>query len=322
MLFIGIDISKLSFDVAILVNNENYSKQFDNNNKGFIALLKWVKTFNFSTYFCMEATGIYSLPLAKYLIQNGHKTIVANPIQTNAFVKMEMSRNKTDKADAMSISRYCYHLYQQGKIDSQLFTPKSEAFEELQYLVTRLDQLSKLVTQENNRLESSFSQITKRSINSMIKQISKQTISIKKSIKKIVSKDTELKKQVDLLVSIPGVGDKTAWSILAYLGDISLFSNAKQVTSFAGIHPKISQSGTSINKTSLSKVGSSRLRKSLYMPALVATKHNSLLAKYYQKLLQNGKPKKVALCAVMRKLLVLCYGVLKSEKEFDLQYQG
>ncbi len=322
MLFIGIDISKLTFDVAILVNNESYNEQFDNKKEGFIALLKWVKKFKLSPYFCMEATGIYSLSLAKYLIQKGHKTIVANPIQTNAFVKMEMARNKTDKADAMSISRYCYHLYQQGKIDSQLFIPKSESFEELQYLITRLDQLSKLLTQENNRLEASFSQITKRSILSMIKLIKKQTLLIKESIKKMVSKDMELKKQVNLLVSIPGVGDKTAWSILAYLGDISLFNNAKQVTSFAGIHPKITQSGTSIHKTSLSKVGSSRLRKSLYMPALVASKYNILLAQYYQKLLKNDKPKKVAICAVMRKLLVLCYGVLKSEKEFDLQYQG
>lgn len=322
MLFIGIDISKLTFDVAILVNNKSYSQQFNNKKEGFIALLKWVKTFRLPSYFCMEATGIYSLSLAKHLIQQGHKTIVANPIQTNAFVKMEMSRNKTDKADAESISRYCFHLYQQGKIDSKLFIPKSEAFEELQYLITRLDQLGKLLTQENNRLEASYSQIAKRSIRSMIKLINKQTMSIKKSIKKMVLNDTELKKQVDLLVSIPGVGDKTAWSLLAYLGDIALFSNAKQVTSFAGINPKITQSGTSIYKTSLSKVGSSRLRKSLYMPALVASKHNSLLAQYYQKLLNNGKPKKVALCAVMRKLLVLCYGVLKSEKEFDLQYQG
>jgi transposase len=322
MLFIGIDISKLTFDVAILVNNKSHSKQFDNKKEGFIALLKWVNKFKLPSFFCMEATGIYSLSLAKYLIQKGHKTIVANPIQTNAFVKMEMARNKTDKADAMSISRYCHHLYQQGKIDSQLFIPKSESFEELQFLITRLDQLSKLLTQENNRLEASYSQVAKRSITSMIKLINKQTISIQESIKKIVSNDSELKKQVDLLVSIPGVGDKTAWSFLAYLGDISLFKNAKQVTSFAGIHPKIAQSGTSIHKTSLSKVGSSRLRKSLYMPALVATKHNSLLAEYYQKLLKNGKPKKVALCAVMRKLLVLCYGVLKSEKLFDLQYKG
>ena len=123
------------------------------------------------------------------------------------------------------------------------------------------------------------------------------------------------------MISIPGIGEKTAWSILAYLGDISLFSNAKQVTSYAGINPKIEQSGTSINKSSLSKIGNKRLRKALYMPALTAAKHNPLMKDLYERLQQKGKPNKVALCAVMRKLLVLAYGVLKSGKAFDPCYQ-
>lgn len=117
------------------------------------------------------------------------------------------------------------------------------------------------------------------------------------------------------------MGDKTAWSILAYVGDISFFDNAKQVACYAGLTPKISQSGTSVNKSSLSKLGHKRLRKSLYMPALVSVRHNPLLRAFYEKLLAKGKAKKVALVAVMRKLLVLAYGVLKSGKPFELNYQ-
>lgn len=104
------------------------------------------------------------------------------------------------------------------------------------------------------------------------------------------------------------------------MGDISLFDNAKQVVSFAGLNPKISQSGASINKVSLSKIGHKKLRKSLYMPVLVATRFDPLMVDLYARLQQKGKPKKVALCAVMRRLLVISYGVLKSDKPFDIDY--
>jgi len=320
MIFVGIDISKKTFDVAVLVDKNCHNKKFDNDSKGFKAFSKWVKSFHQKAIFCMEATGIYGLNLAKILHQKGEKIIVANPIKTHAFAKMEMSRNKTDKADAQSIARYCKHLYHKGEINKNLFTPKSEGFEKLQYFNTRLEQLDKNHTQEINRLEVNSDKIIIQSIKSMINHIEKQTAKIKKAIKEMVKKDEDLKQQVDLLISINGIGEKTAWSILAYLGDISLFGNARQVTSYAGLNPRVEQSGTSIDKSSLSKMGNKRLRKALYMPALVAVRHNPLMKKFYEKLLQKGKTKKVALCAVMRKLLVLSYGVLKSGQIFDPCY--
>ena len=100
MLYVGIDVSKLSFDVAILNNGSYQNMQFANNSEGFKALSKEIKSFRKDAVFCMEATGIYGLALAKHLVQKGKKVIVANPIKTNAFAKMEMSRNKTDKARA------------------------------------------------------------------------------------------------------------------------------------------------------------------------------------------------------------------------------
>jgi len=117
------------------------------------------------------------------------------------------------------------------------------------------------------------------------------------------------------------MGDKTAWAILAYMGDVSLFNNAKQISSYAGLNPSIEQSGSSINRSRLSKMGCARLRKSLYMPALVAVRYNPLMMALYDRLQARGKPKKVALVAVMRKLLVLAYGVLKSGKPFDINHQ-
>jgi len=320
-MFVGIDISKLSFDVAVLIDSQYHNGHFDNNSSGFLALLKWTKSFNATPYFCLEATGIYGLALAKHLHAQKHKVVVVNPIKTHAFSKMEMSRNKTDKADAMSIARYCQYLHDKGDIVKSLFTPRGEAFERVQFLVTRLEQLNKMRSQENNRLDVSLDKAAARSVASMLAFIDKQIGTIKKKLAEIVKQNEQLNAQVALLVSIDGVGDKTAWAILAYIGDIALFENAKQISSYAGLNPRIEQAGSSINHTRLSKMGCARLRKSLYMPALVAARFNPLMKAFYQKLLARGKPKKVALVAVMRKLLVLAYGVLKSGKPFDVNYQ-
>lgn len=321
MLYIGIDISKNTFDVAVIIDGTYKHKQFSNNLKGFKNLLKWVKSIKTEALFCMEATGIYGLKLAQYLSKQDQKIIVANPLKTNHFAKMEMARNKTDKADAMSIARYCKHLDDNGKAQKVLFTPKGEAYESLQFLNTRLEQLSKLITQEQNRLGVSLNKVAQRSIEVVIRILEKQILGIRKEIKSIVKQDGQLQKQVNLLTSIAGIGEKTAWSILAYIGDISLFSSSKQITSYVGLNPQIEQSGTSVEKSSLSKKGNKYLRKSLYMPAIAAKKYNPLMKELYERILKKGKPKKVALCAVMRKLMILAYGVLKSGEVFDQCYQ-
>jgi len=320
MLFIGIDISKASFDCALLIDNDYQCRQFKNDLKGFKALSQWLKPHNDSMLFCMEATGTYGIGLAKYLAKLNHSIIVVNPIKTHNFAKMEMLRNKTDKADAMSISRYCRHIFSGGDWQRHCFKPKGAGFERLQYLVTRLEQLNKFINQESNRLQVSQDKLTSKSIKSMLKHSKTQIIAIEKAIKLIIKNEPELNKQVTLLLTIQGIGDKTAWAILAYLGDIALFDNAKQVASFAGLNPKIQQSGTSLNRSSLSKSGNKRLRKALYMPAIVSMKHNPLMTDLYKRLQAKGKPNKLALCAVMRKLLVIAYGVLKSEKPFDVNY--
>jgi len=321
-MFVGIDISKLTFDVAILHEGHYEHRQFNNNAGGFSDCLKWVKPFKSNVLFCLEATGIYGLALAKFLCLQQQKVIVANPIQTHAFAKMEMSRNKTDKADAQCIARYCQHLYHQGLTDKALYTPKEPDFERIQFLVTRLDQLNKMRTQENNRLSVSLDKDAVKSVKEMCTFIDKQLVKTQRKIADIVKLNPALHQQVQLLTSIRGLGDKTAWAILAYLGDVSLFNNAKQVSSYAGLNPSIEQSGSSINRSRLSKMGCSRLRKSLYMPALVAVRHNQQMMELYHRLQARGKPKKVALVAVMRKLLVLAYGVLKSGKPFDENYSN
>ena len=317
MIFIGIDISKLTFDAAYSLNSRTIHKQFSNNPKEFGEFSLWLNKNKKELYTCLEATSIYSFDLAQYLSQQKIKVMVVNPIITHAFFKMELNRNKTDKADAQLIARYCEHVVLTGDYEKKSYQPKGADYEAMQRLVTRCDQLEKSKTQENNHLEASANKQTTRSIKRLQKAIDNEIVRIKKSITTLVKSNQILTQQVDLLVSINGIGERTAWSILAYIGDINFFSNSKQIASYAGLTPKIIQSGTSIDKSSLSKLG----RKSLYMPALVAIRHNPILKAVYERLVNNGKPKKVAIIAVMRKLLILSYGVLKSGKPFDLNYQ-
>lgn len=107
---------------------------------------------------------------------------------------------------------------------------------------------------------------------------------------------------------------------MAYASDFTQFDNANQITSFAGLNPRQKQSGSSVNGSSLSKMGHRKLRKALFMPALVAIRYNPLLKIFYERLLARGKTKMVAVAAVMRKLLVLMFGVLKSGIAFDVNY--
>ena len=322
MIYFGIDISKLTFDVVVLNNNQISNFKYDNNSKGSKAFIKKISSFDDKIICCMEATGIYGLSLAKAIYKSNHNVIVANPVKTHGFAKIQMLRNKTDRADAQSIAQFCKHLDDQGQIESSLFKPKSECYERLQYMFTRLQQLKKQHNQETNRLEASIDKTCQKSIKAMIKFIEKQMNAIENEIHDCIQLDKELNTQVELLTSIKGIASNTAWAILAYLGDINLFKNSRQVTSFAGLNPRIEQSGTSINKSRLSKMGHRRLRRALYMPAVVACHHNIVAMDLYQRMLKKGKPKNVAITAVMRKLLVIAYGVLKSQTKFDPNYQA
>lgn len=322
MIFCGIDISMKTFDVALLINDSYKNKLFSNDLKGIKSFHQWFKSIKQEVIFCMEATGIYCVTLAKYLHKKGFQVVVINPIKTHAFAKLEMLRNKTDKADAQMIARYCKYLCDNSQFEKNLFKPKSKFFERLQYLATRLDQLKKMQTQEKNRLGVSMDKITTRMIQSILKLLAKQIGQVEDQMRLCQKQDEQLDKQVKLLISIDGVAEKTAWAILAYVGDISLFTNSKQITSHAGLNPMQEKSGTSLNKSSLSKMGQKRLRKALFMPAMTAVRHNPLMIAHYEKLLKKGKRKKVALCAVMRKLLVISYGVLKSGKAFDASYKS
>jgi transposase len=194
----------------------------------------------------------------------------------------------------------------------------------LQALVRRVEALEEMKRMEENRLESGVCcEIVRASLVDHIVYLQSQIEAARRQIQEHIQAHPELKEQARLLCSIPGIGEVTAAVILAEIGDVKHFQSARQVAAFAGLVPRLRESGSSVRgKPRLSKVGSPRLRKCLYFPAMTALRWNPLIQALGQRLLAQGKPKMLILGAAMRKLLHLAYGVLKSGKPFDANFNA
>jgi transposase len=310
--FLGIDISKKTFDVALLVKNDAKAKKFNNNKQGFLKLLTWINNKEIIlSQACMEATGPYGEALAEFLYNHNIPISVINPARIKGFSQSELARNKNDILDAKLIGRFCKLM------KPKLWEPTPEKTRVLQQWVRRLDDLIAMHRMEENRLEVADNCLKadlRKHINSLKNQIKKA----KEMIKDHINKHEDLKNKSVLLQSIPGIGDATIAQILAFIGDPGKFQNAKEVAAFLGLNPRQRQSGSSVNgRTRLSKTGDSALRKAFYMPAVVAMRHNPILKEFKDRLEKAGKCKMVIIGAIMRKLVHIIYGVLKNKTAFN-----
>ena len=261
----------------------------------------------------MEATGAYERGLARFLAQQQLLVSVVNPAQIHSFGKTELIRAKTDKADARLIARYC-RMHRPAA-----WVPPAEEIIALQALVQRLDDLLALQNMESNRLESAEG-LARHSVESVLEFIDQQIQMVRLQIEIHIDNHPGLKKQQELLSSIPGVGDSTANTLLAFLSPLERFHSVKQVVAYAGLNPSIRQSGQWAGKTPIAKAGNALLRKALYLPAVVAKQHNPVIAAFCDRLMLNGKRPMQVVVAAMRKLLHLAFGVLKSGKPFDPEF--
>ena len=201
-----------------------------------------------------------------------------------------------------------------------LYAPKDKALQELQDLYRCSQNLKVQYVQTQNYLESN-SHLAKSvfsSYSKIAKYIMKEIENIELEIDKILTDNVSLKQKTNNMQTIPGIGKTTAVAILAESPDLESFSNARQLAVYAGLTPKHKISGTSVKgKTSISKIGSSKLHKALYFPAIVAKNHNPLFKEFTQKLSSKGKPTKVIIVAIMRKLLHIIFGVVKNNMPFN-----
>lgn len=309
---VGIDVASGKFDVAVWKGDTSYkTKVFPNTPKGFIALKKWLEPFG-CCHICMEATGAYSEPLATFLHDEGYDVSVENPARIRRFGQAELSRNKTDKDDARMIARYC-------KLHGpSLWQPAPLNERRLKALVKRLTNLQEMRQMEENRLEVSDA-VVQPSIRVVIAALDAQIDETKRAINDHIDNDPGLKKNRELLESIPGIAGVLSSTMLAYLGDMSRFSSSKALVAWVGLNPMRQESGEWKGKSRISKMGNSAMRKALYMPAIVAMKWNPAVSALKKRLDAGKKTGKVVVCAAMKKLLQLAYGVLKSGRPFDAE---
>ena len=310
---LGIDISKATFDVAILIGEKRRrSKKFSNTLEGFDKLVEWLNRQGVErVHACLEATNIYGHALATYLHQKGHAVSIVNPSQIKGYGQSQLRRTKNDRADATLIANFCKNNHPKP------WKPPTAAVAELQALTRRLDALDHMITQEKNRLGTA-PEILHGDIEAHIEFLKGQLKALKKSIQAHLEKNVKLYKQQKLLISIIGIGEPTAARVLAEIGAIENFNSARQLAAFTGVTPQEEQSGESIQgKARLCKIGNSRLRKALYFPALNAINRCPQIQIFRERLLARGKKKMEVVGAVMHKLIRVIYGVLKSGQPFD-----
>jgi transposase len=314
---LGIDISKATFDVVLLHREQERHAQFDNDVKGFAALSEWLARHDAEqVHACLEATGRYGDELALYLYQAGHTVSIENPARIKKYAESQLVRNKTDKADAAIIADFCrtqpVHVWE----------PPEPAYQELQALVRHLQALKAMQQQEKNRLAAGIpSKTVRATIEQHIAFLEGQIAALTKQIDNFIDQNPLLRKQKDLLVSIPGIGDTTAARLLAEIQDVNRFESASQLAAYTGLTPSRRESGSSVRgRASLSKKGRASFRKMLYFPAINARSHNPIVQPFCQRLEERGKCGMVIICAAMRKLVHIIYGVLKHQQPFDPNY--
>jgi transposase len=259
----------------------------------------------------MEATGSYGEAVALWLLERGHVVSIVNPLRIKAYGHSELVRTKTDRVDAGVIARFCRAQRPEA------WTPPSREQRELRALVRRLESLEEMRRAEVNRLEGADT-VVRSSIEQHVAYLDEQIEQTERAIDEHIDGSGELRRQCELLESIPGVGRRTAARLLAEMEKIVEYESSREAAAAAGLVPRERQSGTSVRgRAKMSKVGSRRVRELLYFPAIVAMKHNPVIRDLKQRLAARGKTAMVIVGAAMRKLLVLCYGVLKSGEPFD-----
>jgi len=312
--FLGIDIAKQKFDVVLLVEGRERHKVFENNEVGFAALMLWLGEQACSFHACMEATGGYGDDLALYLHAQGIVISLVNPLRIKAFGQSEMVRTKTDKVDAGVIARFCRSQVPEP------WQPSSPHMRELRALVRRCAALKEMRVQElNRRAQGTASSRVAHSMEQTIELLNGEIKAISEAVLTLIKADDTLCRNHQLLVSIPGLGVQSAAILLAEIPDFSVFGHNKQITAFVGLNPQERSSGSSVRgRARISKVGNARVRAILYMCALSARRHNPILKTFAERLKESGKAPKVVLVAVARKLLVIAYGVMKTQRPFQI----
>jgi transposase len=303
---------------------ELYSyKVFPNNQKGFMALVSWVKKQSAEEVrvrFTMEATGVYHESLAYFLNENKYDISIILPNKINSYSRTLDIKTVTDKTASEAIARFGL----ERKLDNWV-APKP-IYKRLRQLTRERGQLVEERTMVKNQLhaEQAEAEPNKGSVERIKKRIvflNKQELEIKAEIVILTKQDESIQKSLGLLTSLPGVGQLTAAIILAETNGFELIRNKRQLTSYAGLDVREKQSGTSVKgKPRISKKGNKYLRKAMHMPALTAIRHDERFKGIFARLVSKHGIKMKAAVAVQRKLLEMMYIIYKTNTPYDKDY--
>jgi len=315
---LGLDVGKAEVHAAVLSpTNPAFlaEKVFTNNTAGHQALLAWLAAVlppTAAVHGCMEATGSYSQPLALFLHPRLARVSVVNPQCIKAFGQIGLRRSKTDPADARLIARFCL------KEQPEPWRPPTPHQRKLQALSRRLKSLQAQHAAEQHRVGQCLDKDVLADLRAHLLWLKNHQAKIEAQMHRLVATDEALCAQARLLVSIPGIGKKSAALLLAEIPHPDAYASARQLAAHAGLTPRHHQSGTSgRTATPLCKIGSTRLRSILYFPAMVALRHHPPARAFGQRMRDRGKAEMVILCAFMRKLLHVVFGVLKNQQPYD-----
>jgi transposase len=323
--YLGIDIAKAKFDVALTIKaaagdvkgkDRHKAKVFPNTAEGFSQLFDWlqaqgVHSEHHTVHCAMEATGAYWEELAQALAGAGLHVSVVNPSKIANYSKSLMQRGKTDIQDARSIAQYCERERPAVWVQAPL------AQRQLLALVRQHQHLTNSLQAEACRHQTA-QPLVQASIEAVMVALELAIKDLERLIKQHIGSNPDLKHNQDLLESVPGVGCKLSLWLLAYLGDGQAFGRGKQAAAYAGLNPSKWESGSSVKgKSRISKVGQADLRKILFMPALSVYGRHKQFTAFIERLKASGKAPKAIVVALMRKILTIAQAVLKSQTPFN-----
>jgi len=324
MFYLGMDVAKAKLDCYLLLNEANgkrKTKVVNNTKPGIADLLAWAakqNVFPEELHVVMEATGVYHEQAAMALADARVMVSIINPAQVKDFGRGLAVRTKTDGVDSFVLARYG------ALLKPAAWTPPSPEARMLQALLARREAIAQDLQRERNRQEKADATDTperiRQSLADSIEFLVKQLEQLQQDIDGHIDQHPGLKNDLALLQSIPAVGPQVGSNMLAVIHSHD-FGSAEQVAAYLGLVPVERQSGSSVlGRAKLSKAGPARIRAVLYMAAIVATRYNPHVKAVYDRLIARGKSKMSALGAAMRKLVHLCFGVLKTRQPYQSDY--
>lgn len=304
--WVGIDVSKAHLDVYVHPQGKQWRNP--NTESGIGELVETLASVEVALV-VLEATGGMEQAVTAALSQVGVAVVVSNPRRVRDFAKAIGKLAKTDRIDAQVLARY-------GEaVRPEVRALASEAAKELQDLVMRRQQLVEMVSAERNRRSSARSERAKGQIDRHLEWLKEEVKSLDEQIQTQLKQSQQWQQQQVVLQSVPGVGVVTASTLIALLPELGRLTR-QQIAALVGVAPMNCDSGKMRGKRFVIG-GRSAVRSVLYMAALVATQFNPVIQAFYQRLLAQGKPKKVALVACMRKLLVMLNAMLKHNQSWQ-----